>query len=135
MAVIIGEKPTVNKSFHLKRLINCPGHYLIPPQIDIYLREPIPEFKNCSKWVEVCGKRINIKKTRIAKDKWGNKLIDWKKLFALRKQGIVIHPKVSAAWAIENVYDPKSYLCLHCRKECKDGQGIVNEMTIKRLHK
>lgn len=131
MSVIIGEKPA--QSFHLKRMIVCPGHWLVPPQVDVYLREPIPMFKDCSNFVELKGRRINIKKTRIVRDKFGNKMLDWKKLYELRHQGIVKHPKVSAAWAIEHVYDPLSELCAACDKRCKEGLGRVMETSIKRL--
>ena len=134
MTVIIGEnKQQPNKTFYQKRLITCPGHWLVNPTVDVYLRKPIEMFKNCSDFVEIKGHRINLKKTKIVRDRMGNKVIDWKKLYALRKTGKVIHPKVSAAWAIENVYDPISLLCYHCDKRCKEGQGRVLTRTIKRL--
>lgn len=132
----MGEIITPNKptgSPYYKRMIHCPGHWLVPPQIDVYLREPVSWLKNCSNEVEIKGERIKIRKTRIAKDKWGRKKLDWKKLYELRKQGIVVSPKVSAAWAIENIYDPNSLLCLNCKQWCKEGQGRVITTTIKRL--
>ena len=125
---------TVNRiTPYYKRQIRCPGHYLIPPQVDIYLREPVDFLKNCSDEVELYGKKIKLRKTRIATDKWGNKKIDWRKLEELRKTGVVLNPRVSAAWAIENVYDPLSYLCFRCPKYCKEGQGKILTTTIKRL--
>ena len=118
---------------YYKRLIRCPGHYLIPPTVDVYLREPVPLLKNCSKFVEFKGRKITIKKERIARDRFGSKKIDWKKLHELRRKGIVLQPDVSAAWAIEHVYDPKSMLCFKCPKHCKEGQGRVLITSIKRL--
>ncbi len=118
---------------YYKRMISCPGHWLVSPKVDVYLREPVAELKDCSNFVELKGRRINLKKTRISKDRWGRKLVDWKKLHELRKTGQVLHPHVSAAWAIENVYDPLSELCLYCPKYCKEGQGRVLVQTIKRL--
>ncbi len=135
MPVIIGEqKETVGQSYYLKRMITCPGHWLVPPQVDVYLREPVPLLKDCSNFVELKGRRINIKKTRIVHDRFGNKVIDWKRMYELRKKGIILHPKVSAAWAIEHVYNPASFLCSACDKRCKEGLGRINEYSIKRLY-
>ncbi len=135
MPTIVEEqkKPQFQAPYY-KRMIRCPGHWLVPPQVDVYLREPVELLKDCSNWVELLGRKINIKKTRIAKDKWGNKKLDWKKLYELRARGVVLNPLVSAAWAIENIYDPSGYLCQHCPKWCKEGQGRINEFSIKRLH-
>lgn len=135
MPVIIGEKQQSirGQAFYLKRMITCPGHYLIPPQVDVYLREPVSLLKNCSDFIEYKGNRIKLKKTRIAKDRWGNKRVDWKKLYELARKGIVLHPQVSASWAIEHVYDPKGLLCMACNKRCKEGLGTIIEHSIKRL--
>jgi hypothetical protein len=107
---------------------------MIPPKVDIFLREPIPELKNCHDFAEWKGTRMRIKKMRIVKDAWGRKQIDWKKLYELRSKGIVLQPFVTASWAIEHVYDPIGYLCQHCDKRCLEGKGIINERTIRRLH-
>lgn len=133
MSILIGGVKTENKAFYHKRLIQCPGHWLVPPTVDVYLRKPLEMFKECSDFVELKGKRMKIKKTRIVRDKWGNKMLDWKKLYELRRKGVVIQKRVSAAWAIENIYDPKSLLCHNCPKYCKEGQGRVLTRTIKRL--
>jgi hypothetical protein len=131
--LISEEKRTNSKAPYYKRMIRCPGHYLIPPTVDVYLHEPVALLKDCSNWVEFMGRKITIKKTRIAKDKWGNKKIDWKKLYELRAKGIVLNPIVSAAWAIEHIYDPSGILCNFCPKYCKEGQGRVVTATINRL--
>lgn len=131
MPILIGEKP--GQSVYYQHKIKCPGHYLIPPTIDIYMREPVPELKNCHNVVEFRGKPMRIKKTRIARDRFGNKRIDWKKIFELEKKGIVQWPVVTAAWAIEHVYDPQGVLCIYCHKPCKEGQGRIVTTTINRL--
>lgn len=134
MPIIVGEnKSQVNQVPYYKRMIRCPGHWLVSPKVDVYLREPVPLLKNCSNFVELKGQRINIKKTRIVKDRWGNKKLDWKKLYELRKAGQVLNPMISAAEAIEKVYDPLSMLCILCDKRCKEGQGTIVTRTIRRL--
>jgi hypothetical protein len=135
MSVIIGEdKPKVGAAYY-QRKIRCPGHWLVPPQVDVYLREPVKELKNCSNKVELkSGRVIKIKKNRIARDIFGNKRLDWKKLYELRAKGIVLHPVITASYAIENIYDPKSLICFQCQKLCLEGKGIINELGIKRLN-
>lgn len=119
---------------YYKRQIKCPGHYLVPPTEDVYLREPVPLLKHCRNWVEYKSQRFNIKKTRIAHDKWGNKKIDWKKLYDLERKGIVKQPFVTASWAIEHIYDPLSFLCRNCDKRCLEGKNKINTTTIRRLN-
>jgi hypothetical protein len=119
---------------YYKRQIRCPGHWLVSPKVDVYLREPILGAKYLSDEVEYLGKKIKIRKTKISVDRYGRKRIDWKKLHALRKTGQVIHQPVSASWAIENIWDPLSYLCQTCPKWCREARP-VSEFTIKRLHK
>jgi len=130
MSVLTQEKITTP---YYQRKIQCPGHYLIPPTIDIYLREPVPELKYCSNIVEYKGMPKKIKKWRIVKDKWGRKQIDWKKLYELRSKGIVKHPLISASEAIERIYDPKGMLCRLCGYGCLEGKDKILENTIRRL--
>lgn len=129
-----GAYSQTGQGFHLRRMITCPGHYLIPPHIDVFKKEPVSLLKNLSNWIEYKGVKINIKKLRIVKDKFGRRVIDWKKLYELRRKGIVLNPQVSAAWAIENIYDPKSFLCIHCDKRCKEGLGNIVTSSINRLN-
>jgi len=131
--IIAGGKRTVEQGAYFKRMIRCPGHYLIPPKVDIYLREPVEALKKCSNWVELMGKKFHIKKMRIARDRFGQKRVDWKKLYELRKKGIVLNPLISAAEAIERIWDPQGLLCQMCDKRCREGQGAVVETTIRRL--
>jgi len=112
------------------RKIQCPRHYLIDPREDIFLREPAPLLQNVS--ASVCIK-YKINKMRIKRDAWGNKLIDWKKMYALRAAGKVLQPMVTASFAIENIYDPLHPICNQCQFKCKRGKGTINELNIKRL--
>ena len=137
MPIILGENQTAGAPY-IQRKIRCPGHYLIPPHIDIYLREPIPEFKNCRNFIDIGARKMKIRKERIKVDAFGRKMVDWRKLRKLRDVGQVIQPAVSAAWCIENIYDPLSHLCqIECRASggqfCKEGQGRVLTHTINRL--
>ena len=134
MIVTVEQDRNQKKAAYYKRTIKCPGHWLIPPTVDVYLRKPIALFKNCSDFVYLLGRKIKLKKTRIVHDRFGNKMVDWKKLYALRDKGKIIQGKVSAAWAIEHVYDPMSTLCDNCPKYCKEGQGRVMTGTINRLN-
>jgi hypothetical protein len=126
------------QSAYIRRQIKCPGHYIIPPNIDIYKRVPIYDpqglIKSAPDKVEYFGKTIKINKTQRAKDRWGRPIIDWKKIYELERQGIVKQPWVTAAWAIENVWDPQNQLCQQCRlRPCREGQGIVVQWGINRL--
>lgn len=132
MTILIGQQNKSSTPYY-QRKIRCPGHWLVPPTVDVYLREPVDLLKDCSDYAEVKGKRIKIKKTRIVKDKWGNKQLDWKKLYELRSKGIVINPVITASEAIERIYDPLSMLCLNCDKRCLEGKGRINERSIRRL--
>lgn len=134
MIVTVGQDIADRKVAYYKRQIECPGHWLIPPTEDVYLRKPIAMFKHCSDFVYLFGKKITLKKSRIVRDKFGNKVIDWKKLYALKAKGKIIQSRVSAAWAIENVYDPMGALCNACPKYCKEGQGRIMTGTINRLN-
>jgi hypothetical protein len=125
-------KTSVNISApYYKREIECPAHYHIPPTVDIYVREQVPELKNISNHVV---KTYKIKKERRKKDAYGRPIIDWKKLYQLKRLGIVKQPRISASFAIENVYDPLNPVCIQCNGRCLEGKHGVNTNTIKRLN-
>ncbi len=115
------------------RKMKCPRHFLIHPSIDIYKREIVPELKNVSKSLLSSGRARN---TRIARDKFGNKVLDWKKIYALEREGngMVRQPEITGAFAIEHIWDPKHPICKMCNGRCKEGRGRVNETGIKRLN-
>jgi hypothetical protein len=133
MPIIVGENKSPGTPYHLKK-IRCPGHWMINCKEDIYLREPIEALKGCKDFVYLKDQRIDIRKTRIVRDKWGRKQIDWKKMYELKRKGKVINPYVSASWAIEHVWDPLSFICKTCPKWCKEGKGTISELSIRRLH-
>ena len=112
------------------RKIQCPRHYLIDPREDIFLREPVPLLKSVSD--SVCT-RYKINRMRIKRDAWGNKLVDWKKMYELRAKGKVLQPEITASFAIEHIFDPLHPICKQCQFKCKRGKGIINERSIKRL--
>jgi hypothetical protein len=131
MPEVLLQKPNTPGAPYYQRKIRCPGHYLIPPTVDIYKRELVPELKDVSKRIV---QQYKVKRFRRAKDRFGRPIIDWRKLQELRRKGIVLQPEISAAFAIEHVYDPISQLCRLCDKRCKEGMGKINEYSIKRLH-
>ena len=113
------------------RKIQCPGNFMIPPTVDVWLREPVPELQGVSLHAVVKHK---LKRDRIVRNAWGDKQVDWKKVHRLEKAGIVKWPWLTAKFAIEHVYDPISVLCRQCDKRCLDGQGQINLRAIKRLN-
>jgi hypothetical protein len=133
MSIIVSENTRPGTPYYLKK-IRCPGHWLIDCKEDIYLREPIAALKGCSNFVYLKDQKINIRKTRVVRDKWGRKQVDWKKIHELRRKGKVAQPFVSASWAIEHIWDPKSLLCQNCPQWCKEGKDKINEYSIRRLH-
>jgi len=120
-----------NVGAYYSRKIRCPAHYLVPPDVDVYQREPVPELKGVSKSAVIT---YGVRKTRRKVGLDGRPLLDWKKLYELRRKGIVKQPMMPASFFIEHVYDPKSPICIKCRGRCKEGKGNVNEYSIKRLH-
>jgi hypothetical protein len=133
MPIIIGEN--IANVPYFERKIRCPGNFLIPPSVDVYLRKPNPMLsKNAPDYFEYKGVKHKVNKTTIMKDMWGRKIIDWAKIYKLTRQGIVKFPLVTAKWAIEHTWDPFNQVCQQCDKRCKRGQGQVNEIGIKRLN-
>jgi hypothetical protein len=115
---------------NFQRKIRCPGHYLIPPDIDIYKYEPIKAMRNVSPGFV---KEFNLRKMRRVKDALGRPVIDWNKVKRFRDIGRIKQPWITAAFAIEHIWDPKSALCQWCKKPCRRGMGIIREMDIRRL--
>jgi hypothetical protein len=104
---------------------------MIPPTVDVFKRVPVERLKNVSKWVI---EEYKLKTMRRLKDAQNRPVVDWKKVLDLYKQGIVKWPEVSAAYAIENIWDPLNHVCIACDKRCKRGMGTINETSIKRLN-
>ena len=109
---------------YIQRKIKCPGHFLIPPHVDVFKREEVAELKGISK--------STIDKYKLTTTRRAG--LDWKKIYALEKIGIIKQPFISASYAIEHIYDPHGALCRQCDKRCMEGKGTINEYRIKRLH-
>lgn len=119
--------PTV----HIQRKIRCPNNFMIPPTVDVFKRVPVERLKNVSKGVI---QEYNLKTMRRVKDAQNRPVVDWKKVLDLYHKGIVQWPEVTAAFAIEFIWDPLNHVCQACDKRCKRGQGTIRETTIKRLN-
>lgn len=116
---------------YFERKIQCPAHYLVDPREDIFLREVVPLLAGVSKSACIT---YGVKKTRIKRDRWGNKMIDWKKMYELKKRGKILQPFITSSFAIEHVWDPKNPICMiQCKQRCKRGKGQVRERSIARL--
>jgi len=121
------------KAPYYQRKVQCPANFLLTPaglKEDVWLREEVPLLKRVSKDLI---KRYNLKTTRIARDRMGNKMLDGKKLYRLRKEGKLLQPFITASHAIEKVFDPMSPICKQCRGRCLEGKGKILTKTIKRL--
>ena len=107
---------------NIVRKIKCPRHYLLRPGFDPFLTEINPMYKKLPKWA---FKRWNIPIERIKRDSNGEKMVNWRNYY---------QPEISAAHAIDAIYDPENPVCIKCQRRCFDGQGKVNTRTIKRLN-
>ena len=106
----------------LFRKIRCPRHFLLTPGKEAFVREINPLYRKLPKWA---FKKFNLKETRIKRDRHGNKIVNYKNYY---------QPLVTAAWAIEHVYDPLNWICQNqCKRRCFEGMGSVNTRAIKRL--
>ena len=114
--------------------IQCPRHYLISPTFDVYVRDPVSWARNVSKYLIESGRATN---TRVRRDKFGEKIIDWRKVREEEKKGTgkVIQPWETKSFFIEHVWDPKNPMCvLGCKQKCRKGKGHIAELSIKRLN-
>jgi hypothetical protein len=125
-------KAAVNSKVpYYRRKIKCPANYYLPPNVDVYVREEVPELKNVSAYAV---KKYGVQKLRRKKDRWGRPILDWKKIYDLEKKGLAFQPVISASFAIEHIYDPMSQICVLCKGRCLEGKGGVATQTIKRLN-
>lgn len=105
------------------RRIKCPRHYALIPGKEPFVMEENPALKNVS-WS--LAKEFKIKKLRPKRDKNGNKIQDFRNYY---------QPEISAAFAIEHIYDPLHPICTQCNRRCFRGLGNVDVNSIKRLTK
>ena len=103
--------------------IKCPRHYTLKPGHDAFIMEVDPMLKNVSQDAVIT---FGVQKMRPKKDRQGNKIVNYNNFY---------QPEMSAAFAIEHIYDPLNPVCkLQCRGRCLEGKGKVNTKTIKRLN-
>lgn len=108
---------------YYKRKIKCPRHYQVIPGKSPFLLEVNPFMKDC-KLSDADCKKFGIRRYKVKRDRFGNKLQDFSNYY---------QPEISAAFAIEQIYDPIDPICKQCRGRCLEGQGSMNLGTIKRL--
>lgn len=114
-----------------KRKIKCPRHFLLRPGGDPFVRIPNPQLKNLPKSAfernfSVGNEFRKLRSWVYKRDKFGNKI---------RNDKAFYQPEISAAFAIEHIYDPGNPICkLHCKGRCLESQGLVNTRGIKRLN-
>lgn len=108
----------------VKRMIDCPNFFIKKDGPDEpFLIEANPAFKDVPNSI---AKDLKIKKWKYKKDRNGHKIPNWNSFYK---------PRVSAAYAIENIYDPLNWVCtMQCKKRCMVGMGQVLEGSIKRLN-
>jgi hypothetical protein len=109
---------------YVLRTIKCPRNYILKPGKQPFSIEPNPHFKN-SRLTESDCKRFGIKMWRYKKDRYGNKIQDFRNFY---------QPEITAAYAIEHIYDPLNPICkMQCKGRCLRGIGKVNINSINRL--
>lgn len=95
------------------RKIKCPRHYLLKAGGTPFIMERIPALKNIKEADVVALTKTNpnwkIKLWQPKKDKYGNKILNYKDYY---------QPEISAAFAVETIYDGSNYICKQCRR-CK----------------
>jgi hypothetical protein len=89
-----------------------------------FLMKPNPLLKYVS---ERAIREFKLRRFVVAKDRFGKKLYDKRSY---------VQPEISAAFALEHIWDPLNPICkLECKGLCKDGIGEFSEYDIKRLHR
>lgn len=87
--------------------IKCPIHHQLKPNLpshEAYLKEPNPAAKNFTD--DQC-KRFGLKKWKYKRDRYGNKIPNWKNHY---------QPEVSALYLRERVYSTGHPVCRKCRR-------------------
>lgn len=120
---------------YFKQMIKCPRNYVLKPGCQPFKVKPHPHLKNCSlvKGNEareydfaIGGQKIKLRNWVYIKDKFGNKIQDFNNY---------IQPEISAAEAIERIYDPLNPICSEqCKHRCLEGKEGFNWRQIKRLN-
>lgn len=114
----------------LKRMIKCPNYFLTIPGRHGFVREPNTLAKKFSEadlksFSSMSNGKQPLKNWRYKRDKNGNKIPKWDDYY---------QPTVSAAFAIEYVYDPENPVCKYqCKGRCLEGHGSQAWKAVKRL--
>ncbi len=107
---------------YYRKKIKCPLHHVVIPGRHAFKIVPNELAKSCT-LTDAELKRFGIRKWKYARDRFGNKIPDYNNHY---------QPEISAAFAIEHIYDPLRPLCQKCRK-CLEGSGSINLAAISRL--
>lgn len=102
--------------------VRCPNYFILKPGKSGFVEEVNRLAKNFSE--DTC-KEFGLKRTKFKKDANGNKIPKWDDYY---------QPVVSAAYAIEHIWDPNNWVCTHqCRGRCMEGKGTVLQNSVDRL--
>lgn len=96
------------------RKLKCPRHHLAIPGREPWQIE-VNEFTKDTNMSDADCKRFGIRKWKYKRDAYGNKIPDYNNHY---------QPDVSAAFALEHIFDQNSPVCRKCRR-CLEGFGRV----------
>lgn len=104
--------------------IKCPRHWIVKPGLPAYQMEIDPAIAKLPKWAQD-HPDWKLRKYRKKKDRWGRPIPEPKNYY---------QPEISAAFAIEHIYDPLNPICSQkCKGRCLEGKGKLNLNSIRRL--
>lgn len=92
------------------RTIKCPRHHVVIPGRNPFLITE-NEFIKDTKMSDADIKRFGLRRWKYKRDRFGNKIPDYRNHF---------QPDISAAFALETIYDRNNPICLKC-KRCLEG--------------
>jgi hypothetical protein len=98
-------------SFYQRR-IKCPRHHVVKPGKQPFLITENELVKD-TKMSDADIKRFGLRRWKYKRDKFGNKIPDFRNHY---------QPEISAAFALEAIYDPVNPICARC-KRCMEGFG------------
>ena len=107
---------------YLKRKIKCPKHFIIKPGRPGFFMVPDKALKN---FTDETLKRFGLSRWKKKRDKFGQ---------PIRNDNDYYQPEISAAFAIEHIYDPINPICKQCRLRCWEGMGTPSIFGINRLN-
>lgn len=111
-------------------MIKCPNYFLMIPGRYGFIREPNSLAKKFSEadlksFSSMTNAKSPLKNWRFKRDRHGKKIPKWDDYY---------QPEISAAFAIEHVYDPDNWVCKNqCKGRCLEGHGAAAVKAVKRL--